>query len=110
MARLDPQEYERRAEECLERVARWCEGFDPDDLDYSTGDGKVQLEFPDGLRFVLNRQGAAAQMWFAAVDRGWHYDWDPVRQTWIDDRDGHDLFTNLAAAVSRKLGRAVGAP
>ena len=77
---------------------------------YSSGDGKVQLEFPDGVRFVLNRQGAASQMWFAAVDRAWHYDWDPARETWVDDRDGHDLYANLAEVVGRKLGHATPKP
>lgn len=108
MARLDPEEYQRHAEACLARVARWLEGLDPDEVDYSTGDGKVQIEFPDDTRFVLNRQGAASQMWFAAIDRAWHYDWDGARATWVDDRDGHDLYANLAAVVGRKLGRALG--
>ena len=80
---MDPQEYQRRADTCLQRVAAWLEGLDPDEVDYSVGDGKVTLEFPDGMRFVLNRQGAASQMWFAAVDRAWHYDWDPERDTWV---------------------------
>ncbi|MFN8545321.1 MAG: iron donor protein CyaY [Candidatus Binatia bacterium] len=110
MSRLDQQEYQGLAEACLARVARWLEGFDPDEVDYSSGDGKLQLEFPDGARFVLNRQSAAAQMWFAAAARGWHYDWDPTRQTWIDDRDGHDFYQNLAAVVSQKLGHPVAAP
>ena len=107
---MDPQEYQRCAETCLRRVAAWLEGFDPDEVDYSVGDGKVTLEFPDGMRFVLNRQGAASQMWFAAVDRAWHYDWDPQRETWVDDRDGRDLYANLADAVGRKLAHPVAAP
>lgn len=107
---MDPQEYQRRAEACLQRVARWLEGLDPDEVDYSVADGKVTFEFPDGMRFVLNRQGAASQMWFAAVARAWHYDWDPQHETWVDDRDGHDLYVNLADAVSRKLAHPVAAP
>jgi CyaY protein len=110
MPRLDPQQYQSLADGCLARVATWLETFDPDEVDYSSGDGKVQLEFPDGARFVLNRQGAASQMWLAAVDRAWHYDWDPARETWVDDRDGHDLYANLAEVVGRKLGHATAKP
>jgi len=108
--RLDAEEYQRRAAACLERVARWLEGFDPDDVDYATGDGKLEIEFPDGVRFVLNRQGAARQMWLAAVDRAWHYDWDAGGATWVCDRDGHDLYANLAEVVGRRLGRPLPAP
>jgi CyaY protein len=104
---MEPQRYLRLADECLERVARWCEAFDPDELDYSTTDGVITLEFPDRARFVLNRQSAANQMWLAAGARAWHYGWDEARATWLDDRDGHELFTRVGEVVSQKIGRAV---
>lgn len=104
---MENKEYDQRADACLDRVAGWLEGFDPDELDFSTADGVVTLEFADGQRFVLNRQGAAHQMWFAAVANAWHYNWDEARQAWLDDRDGHELFANLTDAVSKKLGRPV---
>jgi hypothetical protein len=49
-------------------------------------------------------------MWFAAIDRAWHYDWDPARATWVDDRDAHDLYARLAEVVGAKLGRPVPTP
>ena len=104
---MDAKEYGRLADECLEGVASWLEDFDPDEVDFSTSDGVVTLEFPDGARFVLNRQAAAAQMWFAAGARAWHYGWDPGRREWIDDRDGHELRGRIAQVVSEKLGRTV---
>ena len=104
---MDEPEYRTLAEACLQRVARWLEGIDPDEVDYSTGDGMLTLEFPDGSRFVLNRQGAARQMWLAAGARAWHYDWDAGRETWIGDRDGHDLYERIAEVVSEKIGRPV---
>ena len=60
------QEYLRLADTCLDRVADWLEGFDPDEVDYATTDGMVSLDFPDGKRFVLNRQSGNSQMWLAA--------------------------------------------
>jgi CyaY protein len=104
---MNQQEYMHLADACLERVARWLEQFDPDELDFTTTDGMVSLQFADGTRFVLNRQSAASQMWFAARARAWHYNWDAARGTWVDDRDGHDFYGNLAAVVSEKLGREV---
>ena len=104
---MDRSLYLRRADECLERVADWLEGFDPDEVDFSTTDGVVTIEFPDRVRFVLNRQTAADQMWFAAGARAWHYVWSDERGAWVDDRDGHELHANIAKAVSEKLGRAV---
>ncbi|MEW6073858.1 MAG: iron donor protein CyaY [Planctomycetota bacterium] len=104
---MDRAEFERLADRALDRVARWLEGFDPDEVDFSTTDGVVSLEFADGTRFVLNRQAGSHQMWLAAGARAWHYGWDATAGVWRDDRDGHDLFANLGRVVSRKLGREV---
>lgn len=104
---MENREFLRRADECLERIARALEPFDPDEVDYATSDGVVTIEFADKRRYVLNRQTAADQMWFAAGARAWHYDWDPVHGTWIDDRDGHDLYARIAEVVSEKIGRTV---
>ncbi len=106
-AHVDEQDFLRRADLCLERVAAWLEDFDPDEVDFATADGVVTLEFGDGQRFVLNRQAAADQMWFAAGARAWHYDFDAASEAWVDDRDGHDLYQNVALQVSEKLGRTV---
>ena len=99
------QEYLRLADTCLGRVARWLESLDPDEVDYSTTDGMVTIEFPDGVRFVLNRQSGNHQMWFAAGARAWHYNWDGA--AWLDDRDRHRLDARIVEVVRAKLGRAV---
>jgi CyaY protein len=104
---MDHQVYQKLADACLERVATWLEDFDPDEVDFSTSDGVLTFEFPDGQRYVLNRQAGASQMWFAAGDRAWHYDWDEEREAWLDDRDGHDLLANVAERVGTKIGRSV---
>ena len=66
-----------------------------------------KVMFADGTRYVLNRQAAANQMWFAAGARAWHYDW--ADGTWVDDRDGHELYANVQRTVVEKLGRDVAA-
>jgi len=45
---MDPKEFVARSEACLSRVAKWLEDFDPDEVDYNTGDGALTIEFPDG--------------------------------------------------------------
>ncbi|QDU69139.1 iron donor protein CyaY [Engelhardtia mirabilis] len=102
---MDSQEYTRLADACLDRVTDWLEPFDPDEVDFSTADGVVKIEFPDGATYVLNRQAGASQMWLAAGVSAWHYNW--TGSSWSDDRDGHDLFENLSRVMSEKLGRKV---
>ena len=104
---MDRQEYSRRSDECLERLVRALEPFDPDEIDYATSDGVVTIEFPDRTRFVLNRQSAVSQMWFAAGARAWHFDWDAAKGAWIDDKEGRELYGRIGEVVSAKLGRTV---
>jgi len=103
---MQKNEFHHVADECLERVVRWLEGFDPDEVDFASADGVVTIEFADGARFVLNRQTAADQMWFAAGASAWHYDRGPDG-LWRSDKDGHELYARIGEVVSRKLGRAV---
>ena len=104
---MDPREYHKLADACLAKVAKWLETFDPDEVDYATTDGVVTIEFPGGLLYVLNRQAAADQMWFAAGARAWHYVWDAPNKRWIDDRDGHALLDRIGEVVSARIGRKV---
>jgi CyaY protein len=104
---MDPRDFVIRSEACLNRVARWLENFDPDEADYNTGDGALTIEFPDGGRFVLSRQSATSQVWLAAGAHGWHFSYDPAADRWVDDKDGRDLYAQLAESISEKLGRPI---
>lgn len=102
---MEKQEFLKLADAALERLATFLEDFDPDEVDFGTTDGVVTIEFPDGKKYVLNRQTAADQMWFAAGVRAWHYDWNGSE--WRSDKDDHELFARISEVVSEKLGRVV---
>lgn len=105
---MEHTDFIKLADLCLERVTTWLEDFDPDEVDFSTADGVLKIEFADGTVYVLNRQTATDQMWFAAGVRAFHY--DRSEEAWRDDRDGHLLEERISQALSEKLGRAVRLP
>lgn len=104
---METSDYQKHAFDCLKKIESWLEEFDPDELDFTPSDGVVTMEFADGTRFVLNRQSAASQMWFAAGARAWHFDWTDDGAHWVDDKEGRDLFERIGEAVSTQLGREV---
>jgi CyaY protein len=101
---MDEREFLRRADACLADVAEWLEELDPDEVDYSTADGVVTMEFADGARFILSRQAATSQVWLAAGALGLHFGYDSASDRWLDDKDGAELMTKLAEVVTAKLG------
>ena len=107
---MDDQEFTRLSDSCLQRAAAWLEDFDPDELDYSTADGSVTVEFPDGTKFILSRQSATRQVWLAAAAHGHHFDYDPAQASWRDDKTGDELFATFAAAIAERLGHEVAEP
>jgi CyaY protein len=104
---MESSDYDKRAADCLGMIETWLEDFDPDELDFTPSDGVVTMEFADGTKYILNRQSAASQVWYAAGARAWHFDFDEGLQAWVDDKEGRALFERIAETVSDKLGRQV---
>ena len=102
---MERSEYLLLADSCIDKVADWLEAFDPDEVDFSSADGVLKIEFADGKVYVLNRQTAVDQMWFAAGASAWHYDWNGT--AWLSDKDGHELAGRIHQEVESKLGRSI---
>lgn len=104
---METSDYLKHAGDCLKKIEAWLEEFDPDELDYTPSDGVITMEFADGMKFVLNRQGAASQIWFAAGARAWHFNFEEEKGQWFDDKEGRELYDRIAEMVGGKLGRAI---
>jgi CyaY protein len=81
------------------------DGLDRDEIDLEMSDGKLVIEFTDGIKYIVNRQSAADQIWLAEPRGGWHYDYRDGR--WIDDKRGVELIESIEALMSDKLGETI---
>ena len=98
-------EFERLSRLVLEQVRAAVEASGIDADVEEKGDGVVELEFEDGSRMVINRHGAAREIWVAARAGGFHFRWDG--SAWRDTRDGGELFGALSRLVSAQGGTPV---
>ncbi len=98
-------DFEALADAALEQIqlALDASGIDADVE--SKADGVVELTFEDDSRMVINRHGAAREIWVAARAGGFHFRWDGA--AWRDTRDGAELFAALSKLVSAQGGEAV---
>ena len=102
---MDERQFEALAGEALARIERALEhsGIEAD-VELKEG-GVLELEFDNGSRIIVNRHGAAREIWVAARSGGFHFRWDG--SAWRDTRDGSELFAALSKLVSAQAGTGV---
>ena len=102
---LSDTEFERLAAQALQRIEAALEASGIDaDFELKEG-GVLEIEFADGSRMIVNRHGAAREIWVAAKSGGFHFRWDGT--AWRDTRDGAELFAALSRLVSAQSGQPV---
>jgi len=102
---MDETEFVKLAERALERIETALEESALDaDIERKEG-GVLEIEYADGSRMVINRHGAAREIWVAARSGGHHFRWDGA--AWRDTREGGELFSVLSRLVSAQSGEAV---
>jgi CyaY protein len=98
-------EFEQLAQVALEQLRRALELCSAEVEVEEKGDGVLELEFEDGSKMIINRHGAAKEIWVAARAGGFHFRWDAG--VWRDAREGSELFTALSRLVSAQGGKPV---
>jgi CyaY protein len=102
---MDEREFETRAAQALAAVEQALEAAELDaDFELKEG-GILEIEFEDGSKIIINRHGAAREIWVAARAGGFHFRWQGA--AWHDTRDGSELFAALSKLVSQQSGRGV---
>lgn len=102
---MDESEFEARAAAALEAIERALEVAGVEADVELKGGGILEIEFDDGAKMIVNRHGAAREIWVAARSGGFHFRWDGV--AWRDTRSGEELLEALSGLLSRQLGRRV---
>ena len=75
------------------------------DIDYETAAGILSLTFTNGSQIIINRQAPLKQIWVAARQGGFHFDFDESSQQWLCD--GRELFTALSEYCSAQAGQSI---
>jgi len=102
---MNEQEFLIACDRFLREMENHVDALGREDIELDPGDGKLSIEFEDGTKFILSRQRAVSQVWFAEPGGGWHYNSKDGR--WICDKRGTDLVSDLETLMSKKLGTPV---
>lgn len=102
---MDESEFEVLADGAIAALEHAFEQAAPEADVQAKGSGMLEVEFPDGSKMVINRHGAAREIWVAARSGGFHFRHDGTR--WRDTRDGAELFEAVSRLASRQYGEEV---
>lgn len=89
----------------LEAIGRAIDGSGLDCDVEQKGDGVLEITLADGSRIIVNRHVAASEIWIAAKSGGYHFRLEG--QSWINTRDGGELFASLSRYLSEQGGEPV---
>ena len=99
---MNDSEFNTLADAALSRIEAGLDACGAD-LDFAmVAAGVLEIEFADGSKIIVNRHGAAQELWVAARAGGFHFRWDG--SVWRDTRDGGELLAALSALVSAQSG------
>jgi CyaY protein len=90
----------------LERLEELLDESDAD-IDYDTISDILTIEFEDRSKIIINYQSANGQLWLAARSGGFHYDYDSDKNSWSNDRNGDDFFTELSRMATEQAGEEI---
>jgi len=103
---MNEADYHRKAGETLQAIEAAVEHCGAD-IDFEMSNDILTLEFANGSKIIVNKQGAARQLWVAARAGGFHYSYDAATQAWRNDQTGVELFADLSALVSSQSGEVI---
>lgn len=78
--------------------------LDATDIDYDSNGMVMEIEFDDGSKVIVNRHVPNREIWLAARSGGFHFGWQD--DSWINQRDGDELYAKLAALIQTGSGSA----
>ncbi|MCK5723465.1 MAG: iron donor protein CyaY [Gammaproteobacteria bacterium] len=75
------------------------------DIDYETTSGILTLSFTNGTQIIINRQAPLKQIWVAARQGGFHFDFNSEAKQWLcNDKE---LFSALSEYCSEQAGQSI---
>jgi CyaY protein len=99
---MEEAEFDKVGRDELAHLEESLDEVDPDEVEYTRSDGVLTLELKDGVRVVVNTHRAARQIWMAAVDTAWHFDYVPADQRWRTP-DGVELRETLSRVIRDRI-------
>lgn len=101
---MNESEFDKKATDTLLTIEQAIEESGAD-IDFEAAGGILTLEFANGTKIIVNKQGAARQIWVATKSGGYHYGF--VDGRWVNDQGGGELMQELSRFIREQSNEEV---
>ncbi len=104
---MDELQFRKRTAAIYKAVTDRLDLEDPDEVEADHAADAVRIRCKGGKVFILNHQTPLREVWYAAGDRAWHFQFDPSAGKWIDPRNFDELGATLGGTITRAVGKPI---
>jgi len=107
---LDEKDFQKKADAAFEELKRRLlvvgdeNGFD---VEGESGKLEVIFEEPEEAKFVISPNTPVREIWISALSTSFKLSWSDVKNTFLLEKTGEDLFGVMSRVVSQQLGTKV---
>lgn len=101
---MERAQFVQLATAALEHIEEVLADLEHESLDVELAGDVLTLEFDDGPPFIINAHSAAGQVWMAADNQAWHFDYVPSRQQWVASKTDDELMETVSRKVTQRIG------
>lgn len=100
---MNESEFNQKVDDTLVEVEELLDDAETD-LDYMNNGGVLTVICENKTQIIFTRQTPVKQLWLACRSGGFHFDFDPARDTWVRDSDGALLNDVLDTVFTEQAG------
>ncbi len=104
---VDSKAFEIHAEKTLHVLFEQIDNALGDVMDVDLEGGILTIELASGSQYVINKQAPNREIWMSSPLSGAkHFYFDEEKNTWIDTRDGGNLYDLLSSELAQASATA----
>ena len=110
MAALDEREFQKKSGAVLEELKRrMLEAGDEHGFDVEGESGKLEVIFeePAPAKFVISPNTPVREIWISALSTSFKLGWSEMKNGFVLEKTGEDIFEVMSRVISQQLGNAV---
>jgi iron donor protein CyaY len=107
---LEERDFQKKCDTALEELKRrLLEAGDEHGFDVEGGSGKLEVVFeePEPAKFVISPNTPVREIWISALSTSFKLGWSEVKNAFVLEKTGEDLFAVLSRVISQQLREEV---